>query len=138
MVYSEDANGNSTYTDPFAFYLALSTDSYGGLFGTLKPFTAYTATLERGGEIISTITGTTDFLGDFENQFPQESGSTYQAGDVIRVTDGANTVSMTFASFSASVPDEHRSDHRYGEVRLERFRVGVSPGDVGPSQRLPG
>ena len=114
-VYSEDANGNSTYTDPFAFYLALTKNST-EVSGTLKPFTAYTATLERGGEIISTITGTTDFLGDFGNRISLESGSTYQAGDVIRVTGGANTVSMTFASFSASV--QANTDQITGTVKF--------------------
>lgn len=95
MVHSRDANGNSTYrySDPFALRVDFSR---GDVFGYLKPLTAYTLTLLRGGNPIDTYNDTTLINGYFYGWFSEQ----LQPGDVVAASGGGVTVQITIAPLS--------------------------------------
>jgi hypothetical protein len=106
LVYSQDANGNSTYVEADAFYLSIYMEltAFGGV---LKPLTPYSVTLKRAGKILSTVKGDkTDSQGYFTGIFDESVVSDFLTGDVLDATDGTNTVSMTLSSLSGAIdPD---------------------------------
>lgn len=92
IVYSRDANGNSTvqYTSAYS----LNVDSaWGAIYGYLKPYTPFILTLLRGSTPISTYDGTTAMDGYFYGWFSEET----QPGDVVTVSGGEVTVQYTVA-----------------------------------------
>ncbi len=121
-VWVYDANGNATSTFFYPPHIRIGYD--GNLSGYLKPHVAYTASLKRGGSIISTFGGTTDDSGWYSFRYTQ----TLQAGDVIEVSGGGLVISTTFVEVS-NLDFDPANDRITGNIGREGAgrRVRVSP-----------
>lgn len=113
-IYARDANGNSTYYWFYAYriYAYFNTSSFGGY---LKPEVDYTATLRRGGNVVSVASGRTSATNYFGNSFTQ----TIQAGDVISVTGGGLTVQYTATGLSVAM--DHVNNRATGTTGANRL-----------------
>lgn len=96
-IYAWDANGNGTYTNFYAYRISsyFNTSTF---WGYLKPNTAFTASLIRGGNTLSTVSGTASATNYYFGNFSQ----TIQNGDMIEVDGGGVHISYTATSLSVN------------------------------------
>ena len=82
-VYVRDARGNSTYALFFAYHISARFNA-NNFSGYIKPDVPFTATLSRGGHIMSTYNGQSNTAGRFSGVFT----ATIQPGDTLRINSG--------------------------------------------------
>ena len=97
-VYARDGNGNSTYALFYAYRVTAEFDS-GRFGGYLKPEVGFTATLSRGGSIVSTYSGRSDSRGYYYGWFTD----TIRSGDIIQVSGGGVSMEYTVADLDVTL-----------------------------------
>jgi hypothetical protein len=114
IVYARDANGNSTVWWFQASHVSAGfDDSY--FDGSLKPQANFTATLRRGSSTVSTYDGQAGPDGWYSGYFSEP----IQPGDVIWVSSGSVSLSLTAAPFNVSLnPTTNQASGTTGAGRL--------------------
>jgi hypothetical protein len=115
-IYARDANGNSTYYYFFAYRISGYFNSP-TFWGYLKPEVDFTATLRRGGNIISTYSGRSSATNFYWGWFTE----TIRPGDVISVSGGGVNIQYTATSLSVTLdPFNNRATGTTGASRKVR------------------
>jgi hypothetical protein len=112
-IYARDANGNSTYYYFDAYRISGYFNSP-TFWGYLKPEVDFTATLRRGGNIISTYNGRSSATNSYSGWFTD----TIRPGDVISVSGGGVNIQYTATSLSVTLdPFNNRATGTTGTSR---------------------
>jgi hypothetical protein len=112
-IYVRDANGNSTYYYFDAYRISGYFNS-STFWGYLKPEVDFTATLRRGGNIISTYSGRSSATNYYSGWFTD----TIRPGDVISVSGGGVNIQYTATSLSVTLdPFNNRATGTTGANR---------------------
>ena len=127
-VYARDGNGNSTYASFYAYRITAEFSS-SSFRGYLKPEVSFTATLSRGGGVVSTYSGESNARGYYYGRFTD----TIRSGDVVRVSGGG--VSMRYTATGLDVTLDPTADRAAGTTGANRlvkayFYKRVGWGDV--------
>jgi hypothetical protein len=91
-IYARDANGNSTSAWYFAYRIVASLNNR-NFSGYLKPDANFSASLSRGGNVLSTFDGTSSADNYFYGEFDTE----LQPGDRIKIVSGDILIETTVA-----------------------------------------
>jgi hypothetical protein len=108
-----DANGNSTSSNFAAYRIGAELDG-DRFFGYLKPDVDFTATLRRGGSVVSTYTGKSTLDNSYSGWFTQ----TIQSGDVIAV--GGGGVTVQYAATNLDMTLDHMNNRITGTTTAGR------------------